>query len=47
MEGNASELQQTFVILDQLPNGIKKYINLRNPSMIPTQKDEIYVTKYN
>ena len=47
MEKDAIELQQTFVILDQLPNGLKKYINLKNPSVIPTQKDEVYVTEYN
>lgn len=47
MEENIETLQQTFVILDQLPNGVKKYVNLKNPNIDPTEKDEIYITNDN
>ena len=46
MEGNVKDLHQTFVILDQLPTGIKKFINLKNPTAMPTEKDQILVNEY-
>lgn len=47
METDLESLQQTFVIFDQLPNGMKKYINLKNPSADPSEKDVVYVTNEN
>jgi hypothetical protein len=46
MEEDIASLEQTFTILDQLPNGMKKYINLKNPFIPPTEKTQILVTKY-
>lgn len=40
-----SELHQTFVIFDHLPNGQNKYIDLLCPSKPPTNK-QVLVTKY-
>ncbi len=40
-----SDLEQTFVIFDKLPNGKSNYIDLLCPSKAPTNK-QVYVTKY-
>jgi len=40
-----SELEQSFVILDSLPNGQKKYIDLLNPHNEPMHYNTL-VTKY-
>lgn len=38
------EMGQTFVILDKLPNGQQKYVDLLCPSKPPTNK-QVLVTK--
>ena len=44
METGVEEMCQTFTILDQLPNGMQKYVNLRN--LTGGKAEEVLVTKY-